>query len=283
MDDIMPPQPDNPDESTAPEQVPEDLEILNSLGLSSTEAKVFLILNKLGTTEAGTISKSSGVAREFVYQILPKLRKKGLVEEIITKPKKFKPVSMKDAYTILLRRKEEENRRLHSKAMRALKKHRKTNVKHEPDSHTSLVPSREAPDLRIGQEYRNAQKIIDLTFPLGKFLQWSRHYAKIGINEAIKRNLKMRIITQEEVLSILETDPKIFTPSLKSKLKYADFRYVPKPFSVEMMIFDMKTLFVSTTKEANINKMTWLRTNNPLILEMANGYFEAMWEKAAKS
>ena len=279
----MPPQPNNPDETTAPDQVPEDIEILNSLGLSLTEAKVFVVLNKLGTTEAGTVSKSSGVAREFVYQILPKLRKKGLVEEVITKPKKFKPISMKEAYTILLRRKEEENRRLHSKAMRALKKHRKTNVKHEPDFHTSLVPSREAPDLRIDQEYRNARKSVDLTFPMGKFLQWSRYYAKNGVNEAIKRNLKMRIITQEEVPAILETYPKLFTPSFKSKLKYIDFRYIPKPFSVEMMIFDMKTLFVSTTKEANINKTTWLRTNNPLILEMANGYFEAMWRKAAKS
>jgi hypothetical protein len=50
-----------------------------------------------------------------------------------------------------------------------------------------------------------------------------------------------------------------------------------------MMIFDRKTLFVSTVKEKNINKMIWLRTNNPLILEMANGYYEAMWEKAMEN
>jgi len=25
------------------------------------------------------------------------------------------------------------------------------------------------------------------------------------------------------------------------------------------------------------NKMIWLRTTNPLLLEIANGYFEAIW------
>ncbi len=49
------------------------------------------------------------------------------------------------------------------------------------------------------------------------------------------------------------------------------------------MIFDQKTLFMSTTNESNINKIIWLRTNNPLILEMANGYFEAMWGKTKKN
>jgi sugar-specific transcriptional regulator TrmB len=279
----MPLQPVNPGESTASEEVPEDIEILNSLGLSVSEAKVFFTLFKLGTAAAGTVSKSSGVAREFVYQVLPKLRKKGLVEEIISKPKKFKAIPIKEAYTILLKRKEEENRKLHLKAMKALKKHKKTHAHHDADFHTSLVPSRAAPDVRIGQEYRNAQKSVDLTFPIGKFLQWSRYYAKIGIKEAMKRNLKIRIITPREIKSILATYPKLFTPSLKSNLKHVDFRYVPEPFSVEMMIFDMKTLFVATTKETNINKVTWLRTNNPLILEMANGYFEAMWKKATKS
>ena len=48
------------------------------------------------------------------------------------------------------------------------------------------------------------------------------------------------------------------------------------------MIFDKETLFVSTTKENNINKMIWLRTKNPIILEMAKGYYEALWEKASE-
>lgn len=261
----------------------EDIEILTSLGLRLAESKVISSLFKLGESTVGDISKESGVAREFVYRLLPKLKKRGLVEEIITVPKKFKAIPLKEAYRILLRRKEEENRKLYAKAMLHLKKHTsKPAAKVLADPHMILIPSREAPDVRIGTEYQNVQKSVDLTFPVGKFLQWSRYYAKISLKEIIKRNVKMQIITQSKLPKIMKTYPQIFTSNFRSKLKHLNFRCFQEPFSVEMMIFDKKTLFVSTTKETNINKMIWLRTNNPLMLEMANGYFEAMWEKSSE-
>lgn len=262
----------------------EDVEILTGLGLNNAEAKVFFALHELGLATAGTISKESGVAREFVYRILPRLARKGLIEVTITVPKRFNAIPVEQAYTMLLRRKEEENRKLWSKAMKAMEKHKnKKRSKAAVDFQTSLVPSHEAPDARIGQEYEKVQESIDLTFPLGKFIQWSQHYAKDSMKEVIKRNVKMRIITQEHLLEILKAYPKLFTRNFKSQLEHIEFKYVKKPFSVEMMIFDKKTLFLSTTEESDINKMIWLRTNNPLILEMANDYFEGIWEKAKES
>ena len=267
-------------------EVSEDIEILTNLGLKLSEAKIFYILSHSEPITAGAISQKSGVAREFIYQIIPKLVNKGLVETIVDVPKKFKAVPMKDAYIILLRRKEEENRKLFSRALKAVERHKNKKLAQTTgtaDSQTSLIPTTEAPDLRIGQEYHNVKKSIDLTFPMGKFLQWSQYYAELGLKEVARKEVKMRIITQQSLLRILTTQPKLFTRRLKSKLEHVDFRYVPNPFSVEMMIFDKKTLFISTTNETNLNKIIWLRTNNPLILEMANGYFEAMWEKAKKT
>ena len=104
----------------------------------------------------------------------------------------------------------------------------------------------------------------------------------MSLGEIIKRNVQMRIITQRQLPHILKTYSKMFTPAFRSKLKHVNFRCFEESFLVEMMIFDKKTLFVSTTKEPDINKMIWLRTNNPLIVEMANGYFEAMWQKACE-
>jgi DNA-binding MarR family transcriptional regulator len=264
------------------QQASEDLEVLISLGLSPSEAKIFLNLSNLESCAAGTIAKKTGIARESVYQIIQKLLEKGLVEVIIAVPKKFKTVPMQDALRILLRRKEDENRELFLKAMKTIEKHRNKKVLQPVavEFQTSLVPSTEVPDTRIGQEYRNVQKSVDLTFPVGKFLQWSQHYAEMCLKEVTEKNVKMRIITQQSLLRMLATQPKLFNRRFKSQLKKLDFRYVQKPFSVEMMIFDRKTLFISTTSENNINKMIWLRTNNPLILEMAIGYFEAMWKEA---
>ena len=262
----------------------EDVEILNSLGLSLAEAKVFLALTRIGPATANIISKNSTVPREFIYRIMPKLLKRGLVEVLITVPKKFTAISLEEAYKILLQRKEQENKRLYSKAMEALRKHKQR--KYSPvaeDFQTTLVPSREAPDVRIGQEYQRVKNSIGLVFPVEKIIQWSRYYAQICLREIIKRNVKMRIITQCELPKIMKTHSKIFTASFRAKLKHVDIRCFDESFLVEMMIFDMKTLFVSTTNEADINKMIWLRTTNPSVVEMAKGYFEAMWEKATES
>jgi sugar-specific transcriptional regulator TrmB len=262
----------------------DEIEVLSSLGLKLSEAKVFAALSKLGVSLASAVSKESGVAREFVYQILPKLIKKGLVEETITVPKMFQVIPLSDAYEILLTRKEEENRILHVKAMQNLKRlQSKPPSKRAADPQTSLVPSFHSPDTRIGQEYEKVEEGIDFIFPMEKFLQWSRYYAEAGIKQALKKGVKIRIITQWSLTKIFASHPELFTQSFKAKLKCIDFKYVRNPFSVEMIIFDRKTLFVSTVKEKNINKMIWLRTNNPLILEMANGYYEAMWEKALES
>jgi len=120
-----------------------------------------------------------------------------------------------------------------------------------------------------------------LTCPFGKFLQWSQHYAEWSINEAQKRNVEMRIITEQQLLKMLATS-EIFSPSLTAKLGYINFKYTQNPISVELMIFDKKTLFISTKEESNLNKMRWLCTNNPFIVEMANSYFENLWSTATK-
>jgi sugar-specific transcriptional regulator TrmB len=262
-------------------KISEDAEILNGLGLTLNEARVFLALSQIGTATAKAISNSSGVAREVVYQIIPKLLKKGIVEEAITSPKSFRAVPMKEAYAILLRRKEEENRGLSARAMEALQRYKSKPALKTENYEITLIPqASEGGNFRIGQEYEKVQKSVDLTFPSGKILQWSQHYAEWGINEAMKRNVEMRIITEQQLLKMLATNPEIFSPSLISKLGYINFRYVQNPLSVELMIFDEKTLFISTTKESDINKMIWLRTNNPFIVEMANSYFGYLWSTA---
>lgn len=262
----------------------EHVEILCSLGLRLSEAKILLALSELGPAPVGLISKKSEIAREFVYRIIPKLVNRGLVEEILAMPKKYKATPIEETYKVLLRRKEEENRKLYLKAMRAIKRRKSRQPLRISDkTETRLILSREAPDTRISEEFKTAKESIDFTFPTGKFLQWSQYYAKLSLKGIPKRKLKIRIITQQRLFKILENHPNLLNADLRSKLKHVNFKYSQKPFSVEMMIFDKKTLFISTKKTNDINKMIWLRTNNPIILEMANYYYEALWEESSKT
>jgi hypothetical protein len=46
-----------------------------------------------------------------------------------------------------------------------------------------------------------------------------------------------------------------------------------------MVTFDKKTVFIATSDEKIIKNMIWLRSNNSPIIELANKYFENIWNE----
>ena len=71
-----------------------DLEILQDIGLSVTESKVYLALLELGNALAGEITKKSQINRTNVYDALERLIEKGLVTYVISANRKvFEPVN----------------------------------------------------------------------------------------------------------------------------------------------------------------------------------------------
>jgi sugar-specific transcriptional regulator TrmB len=260
---------------------PDSIETLHKLGLTLNEARVLLTLSELGTATAKTIAKTSGVAREVIYQTLPLLLKKGLVEERITSPKSFKAIPMKEVFAILIQRKEEESRHLFGKVEEILKKQQEKINPQAEEHQIILIPAGKSPYSRIEEAAENVQKTVDLTFPFRKFYRWTQKYAEEIIRKLGKRNVKIRIITEKQLLKTLINSPEIHSHSEISKLKHVNFKYLQNVPRVEMIIFDKKTLFISTTKEKDIHKMQWLYSNNPPIVEMANSYFETLWKKAA--
>ena len=61
------------------------LESLVKIGLTSGEARVYLALLKAGSTTTGELIKKSGVSRSKLYDVLERLKNKGLSTEIISK------------------------------------------------------------------------------------------------------------------------------------------------------------------------------------------------------
>src|SRR3989344_1905685 len=59
-----------------------DTKILEELGLTLGEIKVYLALLKLGSSSTGPIAKESQVSRSKLYIILDKLEKKGLASHV---------------------------------------------------------------------------------------------------------------------------------------------------------------------------------------------------------
>ncbi len=82
-------------------------EILQELGLSEAETKVYLALLETGSTLAGPIIKKTGLHRGTTYQVLQRLKEKGLVSSIIKGKKQyFEPASPNRLMDVLKEREE---------------------------------------------------------------------------------------------------------------------------------------------------------------------------------
>ena len=57
--------------------------ILEEIGLTPGEAKVYLALLRIGQSSTGAIAKESQVSRSKLYIILDKLAKKGLIGHLV--------------------------------------------------------------------------------------------------------------------------------------------------------------------------------------------------------
>jgi len=87
---------------------PMDISALERIGLTSSEIKVYLALLKLGQVTAGPIVDEAKITRSKIYDILERLKQKGLVSHIIKEKTKY--FSAADPHNILtyLDKKEEE-------------------------------------------------------------------------------------------------------------------------------------------------------------------------------
>lgn len=84
-----------------------EIGVLEEFGLSGGEAKVYLALLETGSTLAGQIIKKAGLHRGTTYQILQRLKEKGIVSSVIKGKKQyFKPADPERLLDIIRYREE---------------------------------------------------------------------------------------------------------------------------------------------------------------------------------
>jgi sugar-specific transcriptional regulator TrmB len=259
---------------------PHHVELLVQLGLTFTEAKIFLVLCTIGTLTARMISENAGVAREVVYQILPTLQEKGLIESVLTTPQTYRAIPAEYAFEILLKRKNEENKKTKKEIHETLNALKKVQNPPSDDCHQiTTVPRGKALQSKIISEMRNAQKNVDIVISWQKFLKWHRLYANDIINQAKLRNVKFQVLVEKEV-------PQSMTPSLSSLVfgtnyfEYLHIRAAPNASLTNMIIFDNKKVFLDTASDKGLLETPCMYSNNPCLTPLATSYFQTNWDIA---
>ena len=255
-----------------------EIQILESFGLTFNEARVFLTLTLLGTANVKEISKASNVAREAVYRVLPKLQKLGLVEKEITWPTRFTAITLDDAVTVLLALRNKETRHLQEK-VKVLLRLKSKKVKMEPleDSKFLLIPAKKMLISKIRDELDKAQKSISVVTSNKRLLGAMDIFSE-AISKALSRGVKFRIITNK-VNGVLS--PAIL--EVGNNDSCIEIRYALSDPKCAASIFDKKKLLIITKPAVELcceSPALW--SNNSNLVNIVEDYFEILWMTASE-
>lgn len=252
---------------------------LTELGLSSTQAKVYLTLVKAANLTAHAISRGSGVARPDVYRVLAQLEEAGVVERIISKPIEFRAISIDECVSTLMKQRLEKTAELSHKVQVLAQNFRRkdTDEKLDEKFQFTLLPERAAVYAKAEKMLSNVQESICLLGLTRRMIAWLSNYSPM-LEKALARKVNCKMIMPKP-----ETPQDLEEP-MKTMWKYPTFalRLIPKSPTAGFSIWDKKEILITTSAVDTSTPAPTLWSNNKSLVDLAQDYFEYLWMNAVK-
>jgi sugar-specific transcriptional regulator TrmB len=252
----------------------ENIHTLTCLGLTISQAKVYLVLTQVDQAPIRTIAQSTKVARQDIYRIIFELQKRGFVEKIVFEPAMYKALPIEEGLSMLLQQKKEENAKLQKKTKALLGKFQENKVSTALESEEQwfiIISGKKLFLKRFEETIDAAQMSLDFIW-IAELFKKNVLYNFQQLKSAMKRGVKIRIITEnaENPKSILRN-----TENLKSNPSF-QLKYVAAECMINMLICDNKKAAFQLSDE--ILPIMW--SNNPAELKLVTSYFESLWNNA---
>jgi sugar-specific transcriptional regulator TrmB len=256
----------------------EGVSTLVGLGLSRSQAIVYLALVTSKNLTAQAIHKISGVARPDVYRVLGELEDAGLVEKIISKPEKFHAISAEECVSTLLQRRKRKTQQLQKEALRLAQALRGITAHEEPNDKYEfiLISGRNAVYAKAEKMMRSIQELICFLGLTRRILAWLPTGSH-SLEEALVRKVDCRMIMPKPEKELLEP--------LKSLGKHPNFglRLILEQPKTAFSIWDRKEILMTTSANDTPTPAPVLWSNNKSIVNLCQEYFECLWLKAEKT
>lgn len=256
------------------------LKTLETLGLTSSQAKIYLSMIRLGSATVGRIASSSGIRREDVYRALPILENMGLVEKNLGSPSKISIVSMETALAALVKRQQDEANKKISELIRKkdqLLENWKTVSKGsdtEEPTQFSLLQGRNAAAVKAESLIKGSKEGIDylvLKKQMGHFLS---SYGDL-LKRALKRGVVIRIVTELQGES---GELPTFMSGLLSS-RGVSLRCV-QAIPIRAGIYDKKEVLAATSAESSFENGPALYSRNSPIVQALQKVFDDLWNSS---
>jgi len=234
---------------------------LRYFGLNDYEARAYLILIMYGNLTASKICEYTKIPISKVYDVMNKLKRKGLSERWSSKPIKYKAIEPAHAINRILYEKMEAFKELKNKRNILVKKLIPLKTSNETWSSRGKTQFFEKIVHMLSNTKKRGYTITDT------FSRYPRldHVLKL----ALKRGVKIRMLGAG----------KLSEDSLVRALWYVNA-------GIEIKIFPMDKhpgFTIVDTKEACLkvdNDSNFIWSSNPAMLKLLDTYFEHIWKKA---
>lgn len=250
------------------------IELLENLGLTTLQAKVYLALINLENATANEAAKLSKIARPDAYRIINQLSEWGLVSKILSTPAKFQALPLKEATSILFERRTISYYKLKTKMKKILEKDftEKRKVKRKEYAFKRLPEN--SPWFRNNALRFSRYKTFDLLTSarrLGSRIVFDEEPFRKGA----KKGTKIRFLLDK---------PKPGSPLSHvlenlNEYKNLEIRFLKAKSPVILIILDKKQVALALRPSGRVGP-PYLLSDHPSYLLMAQQYFEVQWEKA---
>lgn len=234
---------------------------LQEFGLPNTEAKVYLALLELGKSQAGAITKKSGVNRTNVYDALERLIEKGLVGYVTENNKRmFEAVNPEKLKEIL----EEKQVKL-SSIIKDLKQ-RYSAGKTEEDAY--IFRGKKGMK-SVFEDILKEKKELLVYGAESRFKEMFPFYQKHWNDKRARLSIKVKMIYNEKVREVKK----------KEQLKLLEMRFLPETydFPSTIMIYADKVVTIVWTE----TPFAFLIKSKEAVKSNCN-FFELLWKIAKR-
>lgn len=258
-------------------QEDEQIQLLSKLGLTYLQAKTYLAIARLGKADVKTISRTSKVARQDIYRIMPTIQKMGLVEKIVASPTLYKVTPIKESLCVLLQNKTNECMELQLKMKEFFNNFQNRvdeTALQDEEQQFSIISSKRLLHKKLSEKDKAAQKSID-AIANWKTIRTTFFHRSQDVVNALKRGVKLRIITEEH-----EKDKQV-EKIIQTFRRYPLFeiRYRSAPISINAVIHDETeiNMCIATLPD---NDVPSLCSTNARFIKVMAAYFEDLWNSA---
>ncbi|MFH1801870.1 MAG: helix-turn-helix domain-containing protein [archaeon] len=250
-------------------------QLLEQIGLTKTEIKLYLALLKLGESSTSNIMKESQVPASKVYEFLDKLIKKGLVSYIVSNNKRrFRAENPENLKNFLRDKKEKLDKQISQTDLIIPQLNRLNTEKEEEETEVSVCKGLAG----LKSLYEKNLKILE---------KGDTHYIlgapKVG-NEKIEGYLldwhKRRIKKGIKCRYIYDDDAKQYA-EVREKMPLTEIKYLSKEIVSPVWIEIFKG-YVATGHITNSGTTIFLIKDNEVAKKYLS-YFEIIWKNSKKA